>query len=92
MPSIKITLGNTEYDVPPMNVGQIEDVSALDAAANNKKWTYQAFAIVIRRAVPEIKEPREVEATPAQLRECIEKIMRNSGWDIPESKNGPAPE
>ena len=90
MASIKVTLGDQKYDVPKMNIGQIEDVAALDVAAS--KWTFLALEILMRRAIPKIEDIRDIEAEPEQVRDAIEKIMRGSGYKSPDSKNLLAPD
>jgi hypothetical protein len=90
MSSIKVTLGDKEYDVPKMNIGQIEDMTELDASA--AKWTFLALTILMRRANPPIGDIRDIEAEPGHVREAIEKIMRGSGYNLPDSKNLQAPD
>ena len=88
--STKVTLGEQTYDVPNMNVGQIEDMSALDAAPS--KWTFLALAIVMRRATPAIADIQEIECAPDHMRDAIESVMRASGYKLPDPKNLAAPD
>lgn len=87
--SIKVKLGETDYHVPKMNIGQIEDMAELDKGG---KWTFLALAILMRRATPGIEDIREIEAAPDQVRVAIETIMRGSGYELPDSKNALAPD
>jgi hypothetical protein len=86
--TIKVRLGETDYDVPKMTIGQIEAISELDGAPS--KWSFAAIAILMRRAKPEINDIREIECEPEQMRTAIEQIMRHSGYRLPDP-NAKAP-
>lgn len=85
----EVTLGDVAYQVPKLNIGQIEDLQSLDAEP--KRWTFAALAIVMRRAAPAIPDIREVEADPAQIRVAVETVMAASGYRT-SSPNAAAPD
>ena len=87
--TVTVTLGETTHEVPKMNIGQIEDLQALDVPPS--KWTFAAIVIIMRRATPKIDNMRDVEAEPQQLRAAIEQVMANSGYKVPDP-NAPAPD
>ena len=87
---VKVTLGDKEFTVPKMNIGQVEDLADLDVPP--KKWSFAALGILMRRADPEVKDIRDIEASPGDVREAIQKILAASGYQMPDPKNQPAPE
>ena len=87
--AIKVTLGSEKYDVPKMNIGQIEDMSELDRA--DPKWIFKALEILLRRAKPSVEDIREIEAEPEQMSEAITKIMSGSGYKLQSEKDRPNP-
>lgn len=84
---VKVTLGAQEYDVGEMDIGQIEEVSALDRA--DPRWSFKTLAILMRDAVPKIADIRKIKATPPQIGTAIREIMVGSGYEFP---NQQAPE
>lgn len=87
--AINVRLGETDYAVPKMNIGQIEDLSGLDN--KDPKWPFRALAILMRRAHPKIEDVRDIEAEPDQMSEAIAEIMKGSGYKV-QHPNRPAPE
>ena len=81
--TIKVKLGDAEYEVPKLNIGQLEDIQALGDLPPTK-WSFAAIAILMRRAKPVITEIREVECEPAQMSEAIQQVMRHSGYKVPD--------
>lgn len=85
--AIKVTLGTEKYDVPKMNIGQIEDMSGLDRA--DPKWVFKALEILLRRAKPAVEDVRDIEAEPDQMGEAITKIMTGSGYKLQDDRPNP---
>lgn len=86
---MNVTLGDVSYDVPKMNIGQIEELSLLDLPP--ARWTYAVLRIVMKRAVPQVPDLNEIEATPQQIRDAVEAVLQASGYKI-SSPNQVAPD
>jgi len=82
----KVKLGTDDFDVPEMNIGQIEDMSVLDK--EDPKWTFKALGILMREVLGE-KDIRSVKAKPSQIADAIHSIMKASGYDLP-NREAPA--
>ncbi len=89
---IKVTLGGADYSVPKMNIGQIEDFTAI--SRGDPKWASKSLQILLSRADPKVADVREMEATPEEVRTAIDEILIASGWKKAEeqSPNPAAPE
>lgn len=87
---IKVTLGEVDYQVSKMNIGQIEDLQALDASS--PRWSFQALAIMMKRSSPKVADVRELEAELPQIQSAIKAVMTQSGYYRPSDPNPPAPD
>lgn len=102
--TIKITLGDDEYEVPRLNIGQIEDLMDVqaEAAAGSSASTgdirpiYQRAKkisiIVLRRATPKIEDFDALECSHIDLRVATDAVLAFSGMKgkAPEGEAEPA--
>ena len=85
----KIKLGETEYDVPKMNIGQLEEVTvALDLPAI--KRPFAILRIAFARSTPKV-DVNSVEATNAQIAAAITEILSAAGFAKAVDPNAAAP-
>ncbi len=74
---IKITLGEVEFDVPRLNIGQIEEIAAI--TASGKSRPFDALRIAMTRATPACEDLSSVEASPLEISAAMEAILKASG-------------
>ena len=92
----KIMLGGTEYEVPRLNIGQIEEMSELDTAAPFKR-TLGTIRIALQRATPPIGPFQEIETTAEEIGTAYAKLMiaaglaKEAGKEDGEGPNAQAP-
>lgn len=94
MRSVKVKLGEIEYEVPHLTLGQIEELSeAWDEATSEVAKAENAIAlgrvifkrafrvgeIIMRRATPKIEDFRLLECTPADLRVANDEVLAFCG-------------
>jgi hypothetical protein len=80
MATAKITLGETEFTIHPLTIGEIEDVTD-----GTGKAGYKALEFAMRRAEPAVVDFRSLTATPKQIGEAIRAVFNLSGFEIPEN-------
>lgn len=91
MPSVKVTLAGKEYDVPMLNIGQLELVT--DALAGSPmRATFGILKIALRRATPPVAKPDEIEATRDEVAAAVDAILIQAGFKDAKDPNGAAPE
>lgn len=89
MSSIKVTLGGQEYDVPKMNVGQLEEVTvAFDHPAARRPFAI--LKIAMRRSVPASPNINDIEADNEEIAFAVRAVLKNSGFKT-EKEGEPSP-
>ena len=91
MSSVSVTLGEVAYDVPKMNVGQLEEVTvAFDLPPARRPFAI--LRIAMKRATPKIEDFGTIEAGNDEIAAAVTAILSNSGF-VKETKvpNPPAP-
>lgn len=86
----KINLGGTEYDVPKLNIGQLEQMTEafnLPAA----KRPFAVLRIALKRAIPAIEDVNALEVTNGEIADAVTQIFEASGFKKAEDPNGAAP-
>lgn len=99
MTSVKIKFGDREFDIPRLNIGQLERYSEVEAAqkldgtqtAVNMKTTFALIKIALERATPKIANINEIEATPEELGVAAAKILICAGLAKAKPPNEVAP-
>lgn len=77
----EITIDETVYTIRAFNIGELEEIQE----AGNSAW--KVLQVALRRATPEIVNPRLLEPTPKQITEAFKTIMKLAGLE--EVKTGP---
>ncbi len=88
--SVEVTLGGREYEVPMLNVEQLERVQDLLETAP-KKSGFGVLRIALERAEPKVEKPGDIEATHHEIKKAIDSIMKLSGFEAPQSPNAKTP-
>lgn len=91
MSSITITLGETKYEVPKMNIGQLEEVTEAFELPPIKR-PFAILKIAMRRAEPKVDNFADLEAGNDEISVAIPAILKNSGFAQAASPNVAAPE
>lgn len=78
--SAKIYLGEAEYDVPMLNIGQLERVTDLIVAGGTRVG-FSVLRIALERATPKVEDAGAVEASADQVRGAVKSIMVMSGFE-----------
>jgi hypothetical protein len=90
MSSVKITLGGQEFDVPKMNIGQLEEVTvAFDLPAARRPFSI--LKIAMKRSVPAIPDIGAIEASNEEIADTVRAVLANSGFTAAKVDNGPNP-
>lgn len=90
MSSIKVKLGGSDYDVPKMNIGQLEDVTvAFDLPPARR--AFAILKIALKRAIPKIDDLGALEADNDEIASAVTDILANSGFKKAEDPNPQAP-
>lgn len=75
--TVKITLGDHEFEVPRLNVGQIEEM--MESVSSGKMRAFDGLRIALRRATPLCEDLSLIECTPAELIKGLNEITAISG-------------
>lgn len=76
--TIKVMLGEVEYEVPRLNLGEVEEYVELLLAERPKielKFGIQIAEIAFRRAKPDIPDIRKIECSPKQLADATDEVF-----------------
>lgn len=82
--SVKVTLDGIEFEVPAMNVGQLEDVAETTAGATVGNVGLKILRIAMRRSTPK----PDFETLAPTVDECgnaVRAIMELSGLQKPDA-------
>jgi hypothetical protein len=85
-----VTLGGTEYQVPQMNIGQLERVTDLFAAGGTRIG-FGVLRIAMERATPPVPDASAIEATTEEISAAVKDILTMSGLQPKEPAPGEAP-
>lgn len=101
MTDIKVTLGAEEYSVPPLDLGQIEDLlglfeqhreASLDIGVQFSR-ALDIAAVCVRDASPPITDVRKLRGvSPKQMRDASAAIMKHGGLFPDQGEEQAAPE
>lgn len=82
----KITLGEREYEIRALNIGELERVTELfDEGVDPRKAAFSILRIGMERAVPQPEGGiNAIEATSREIASAVEAIMRISGMEPPK--------
>jgi len=82
-----ITLGENTYEIPQLNIGQLEDIAI--AATSGKARPFEILRVIMSRAIPACKDIKTIEASPAEIRAATDAIMALSDLEIPKGEAEP---
>lgn len=91
MPSVKIALAGVEYDVPQLNIGQLEQVTDV-LAGPPMRAAFSILRIGLKRATPSVQKPDEIEATQSEITAAVDAILVQAGLKEEKGPNEPAPD
>ncbi len=93
MHSTKIQFGGVEYDVPRLNVGQIEELSEIENTAPLKR-SLGTIRVALKRAVPKMPDEfTDIETTAEEIGVAYAKILIAAGVaKAADDPNGVAPD
>src|SRR5437764_1064134 len=74
----EITLGDSKYMVPRLNIGQLERVTELFSAGGSKV-AFAILRIALERAEPAVPDVGVIEATTEEVRLGMRAILVMSG-------------
>ena len=85
----KVTLDGTEYTIPALNIGQLEDVSAIfGEAAPSSKSGIAILRIAMQRAEPK-PDMEKLAPTFAEVGEVVQAVLKLSGLQQPDANPQP---
>lgn len=85
--SVKVSLGGTDYDIPMMDIDQLERVTdAISAGAKG----FAILRIGLEQADPPIPDPNKVRAKADEVRDAVRKILEISGFRSEDPAPGEA--
>jgi hypothetical protein len=91
MSSVKATLAGIEYDIPMLNIGQLELVT--DALAGPPmRATFAILKIALKRATPAVQKPDEIEATRDEVAAAVDAILVQAGFKEAKGPNELTPD
>lgn len=100
MTQLRITLAGKTYEVAPLTLGQLEDLSAAAATEDTKdagesvrrsfKRTLGAIAAALSEAYPDMTEAalRKLRSTRREMLDAYNAVLLFSGLIAPRSKHG----
>lgn len=90
--TVQITLGGTEYTVPRLNIGELEELTEIVTSTPATKLAFQVLGIALRRAKPSLPEDiKSIETDGHEIKEALSRIMILAGMKDPDSANPPQP-
>lgn len=97
--TITVKLGEQDYSVPALNLGQVEELMELWESngelspAARFRITLKSAEIILRRAKPPVADVKTLECSPAELLAFSASVMTMSGLaPAPLGENPPAGE
>lgn len=88
MASTRVTLAGVEYDVPKMNIGQIERVTELGSAGRTILGTIR---IAMERATPKVANFNALEPDTDEIAAAYKAILELGGIKSVPEKNVETP-
>lgn len=86
MKTVTVTLDDTDYVVPKLNIGQLERVTDVLGSA---RPGYTILRIALERASPAIADVGAMEPGQDEISKAVREIMLLSGFDLDSSKDKP---
>src|SRR5690242_1433283 len=97
--STKVMLAGVEYDVPMLNIGQLERVTEALAGGTPSKGAFQVLRVAMERAMPKISGGgvNALEVKRDEIAAAVRAVLKDAGFVQPEAApggvpNGEAPE
>lgn len=88
MKTVTVMLGETEYKLHALTVGEIEEIADIMGGDLNKaRVPFAILRIAMRRADPLCEDVNSLVATPKQIGEAVGAVMSASGLE----QSGEAP-
>jgi hypothetical protein len=93
--SVTVTLGGTDYKVPMLNIGQLEELTDVFLGPAQKAG-FGVLKIALSRADPAVETEKfsAIAATRKEIKAAVDAIMELSGFEVETDKrpNGKSPE
>lgn len=90
--TVKVILGGTEYTVPRLNIGELEELTEIVTSTPAHRLAFHVLGIALRRANPQPPEDiKTIETDGPEIAEALSKIMVLAGMKDPDSENPPQP-
>lgn len=86
--TVTVTLDGKDYEVPRLNIGQLEEVTEAFATKRPAAAAYAVLGIAMKRASPPLDGFfDDIEPTVEEIRIATEAVLAHSGF----AKNAEAP-
>ena len=80
MSHIKITLGETDYELPArLNIGQLEKISEI-LEGKSKHAAFDVLGVALARAEPKVADVRDIDATVPEIAAAMNLILESGGF------------
>ncbi len=93
--TIKVKLGDREFDVPRFNIGQIEELAEIWEAPNPRKHPYAILRLALSRCGLSADEVSKLDIEVDDLSRAVRAILKHSGFatkDDPPNADPPVPQ
>jgi hypothetical protein len=88
---MKAKIRGKHYEIPSLNVGQLERLAPILVGERSSKTTFELFKICTERATPSIDDA--TEATVQEIRTITDMVLEDCGLQPSADPNAaPAPE
>lgn len=81
--SVKITLGEISFDVPALNIGQLQDVSEVISKATSGAAGFDIIKIALKRADPK-PDYETLAPTIDEIGAGVQAVLKLSGLQKPD--------
>jgi hypothetical protein len=92
--TITVPLGGTDYTIPMLNLGQLED-AAVVLSGEPARASFGVLRIALSRATPKVEDVAALEIDADELKSAVEQILTLSGLStkkkVPDIPNSEAP-
>jgi hypothetical protein len=76
---ITVKLGDTEYSVPKLNIGQLREVSRI-ITGDRAEVSFEVLGVALRRADPKVDDVNMIEAEVDEIGKAVTDILAFAGF------------